>query len=91
MPNDLLKLIVIGDTNVGKSCLVVRYTEAIFLQNTRNTIGVDFKLKTIYDDKVSPCSWDLCVATRFRLILLRLTLLSITTHALHFILSRARR
>ncbi len=38
---------LLGDSGVGKSCIILRYTENQFSQNLMNSIGVDFKLKNI--------------------------------------------
>ena len=38
---------LLGDSGVGKSCIILRYTENTFTQNLMNSIGVDFKLKSI--------------------------------------------
>ena len=39
------KVIILGDVNVGKTCLIRRYIDGVFVDNTENTIGVDFFLK----------------------------------------------
>jgi len=41
------KVIIIGDANVGKTTLLRRYLDDIFLQKTRPTIGVDTEMKKI--------------------------------------------
>lgn len=38
----IFKIVVIGDSNVGKTSIVDRYSNDIFLENRKNTIGVDF-------------------------------------------------
>ena len=38
----LIKIIIIGETGVGKSSLISQYTKNIFNESTRSTIGVDF-------------------------------------------------
>lgn len=43
----VFKIIVIGDSNVGKTCLTYRFCEAKFLKNPEATIGVDFREKTL--------------------------------------------
>ena len=43
----LFKILLIGDSGVGKSCLLNRFTEDIFSENYISTIGVDFKIRTL--------------------------------------------
>lgn len=38
----IFKIVVIGDSNVGKTSIIDRYSNDIFLENRKNTIGVDF-------------------------------------------------
>jgi len=33
---------MVGNSHVGKSCMLLRYTENLFTNNFYNTIGVDF-------------------------------------------------
>ncbi|ETN72051.1 Ras family protein [Necator americanus] len=56
--NHLFKIVVVGDHNCGKSCMLLRFAENTFRMDHLSTIGVDFKLKTIKlgRDKVSPDS-----------------------------------
>ena len=42
-----IKLLVLGDSGVGKSSLLLRFSEGKFDANFVITIGVDFKTKTI--------------------------------------------
>ena len=35
----LLKVVMVGDSNVGKTNLVLRYTKDIFRENVMNTVG----------------------------------------------------
>jgi Ras-related protein Rab-1A len=66
----LFKLIVIGDTNTGKSCLLERFTDDTYISDFISTIGVDFKVKTInIDDKIIKTQiWDTAGQCRFRSI-----------------------
>ena len=41
------KLLLIGDSNVGKSCLASRFVSDRFSASLRPTIGIDFKSKDI--------------------------------------------
>lgn len=43
----LFKLILIGDTNVGKTCVVQNFKSGIFAERQQNTIGVDFTVRTV--------------------------------------------
>uniref|UniRef100_A0A1I8IFH7 Integrase catalytic domain-containing protein n=1 Tax=Macrostomum lignano TaxID=282301 RepID=A0A1I8IFH7_9PLAT len=43
----IYKIIVIGDSNVGKTCLTYRFCEGKFPTRTEATIGVDFREKTL--------------------------------------------
>lgn len=46
----LYKVIIIGDTGVGISCLVTRFAHDLFIEDTRPTIGVEFLNKSIEHD-----------------------------------------
>lgn len=42
----LLKLVLVGETGVGKSSILLRFTDGVFEpESTQSTIGVDFRLK----------------------------------------------
>lgn len=43
----LFKIIIIGDTGVGKSCLLNRYLENKFNALTKHTVGVEFGMRYI--------------------------------------------
>lgn len=43
----LFKIILIGDTNVGKTCVVQNFKSGIFAEKQQNTIGVDFTVRTV--------------------------------------------
>jgi len=65
-----IKLILIGDSGVGKSCLLMRYTDDKFTNRFISTIGIDFKVKTIYIDniKVRLQIWDTAGQERFQTV-----------------------
>jgi len=65
----LFKLLVIGDSGVGKSCLLLRFADHIYEDDSIPTIGVDFKIKTINtsDGKTIKLQiWDTAGQERFR-------------------------
>ena len=43
----LIKLLLIGDSGVGKSCLLLRFSDDQFTPSFITTIGIDFKIYTI--------------------------------------------
>lgn len=43
----LFKIILIGDSNVGKTCVVQNFKSGVFAENQQNTIGVDFSVRTL--------------------------------------------
>jgi len=66
----LFKILLIGDSGVGKSSILNRYVDNTYLENNMSTIGVDFKIKTInIDDKLIKLQlWDTAGQERFRVI-----------------------
>eukprot|EP01070_Trichotokara_eunicae_P007796 Trichotokara_eunicae@DN5545_c0_g1_i3.p1 len=66
----LFKLLLIGDSGVGKSCLLLRFADDTYTDSYISTIGVDFKIKTINLDRklVKLQIWDTAGQERFRTI-----------------------
>ncbi|KXJ29128.1 ras-related protein Rab-35 isoform X1 [Exaiptasia diaphana] len=66
----LFKLLIIGDSGVGKSSLLLRFADNMFSGSYITTIGVDFKIRTINIDgeKVKLQIWDTAGQERFRTI-----------------------
>eukprot|EP01121_Diplochlamys_sp_Union-15-3_P006076 TRINITY_DN1653_c0_g1_i2.p1 TRINITY_DN1653_c0_g1~~TRINITY_DN1653_c0_g1_i2.p1 ORF type:complete len:212 (+),score=21.46 TRINITY_DN1653_c0_g1_i2:22-636(+) len=66
----LIKLLLIGDSGVGKSCLLLRFTEDTFTPSFITTIGIDFKIRTVQMDgkRVKLQIWDTAGQERFRTI-----------------------
>jgi len=66
----LFKLLIIGDSGVGKSSLLVRFADDCFSGNYITTIGVDFKIRTIeiHGERVKLQIWDTAGQERFRTI-----------------------
>ncbi|XP_038576857.1 ras-related protein Rab-33B isoform X2 [Micropterus salmoides] len=62
----VFKIIVIGDSNVGKTCLTYRFCGGTFLKNPEATIGVDFRERTLELDGESIKIWDTAGQERFR-------------------------
>ncbi len=64
----LFKYLIIGNSGVGKSCLLIRFTDDKFEEGYVTTIGVDFKIKTleIEGKSVKLQIWDTAGQERFR-------------------------
>lgn len=66
----IMKLLLVGDSGVGKSCLLLRFVEDKFNPSFITTIGIDFKIRTIESKgkKIKLQVWDTAGQERFRTI-----------------------
>ena len=66
----ICKILIIGSASVGKSSILLKYVDNLFDENSLNTIGVDFKIKTIKigDKMVKLQIWDTAGCERFKSI-----------------------
>eukprot|EP00397_Hematodinium_sp_SG-2012_P057526 GEMP01072020.1.p1 GENE.GEMP01072020.1~~GEMP01072020.1.p1 ORF type:complete len:240 (+),score=35.31 GEMP01072020.1:29-748(+) len=67
----LLKFIVIGDEGVGKTCLLLQFTDKRYRKTHRITVGVEFGSRTLDIDnrRVKLQIWDTAGQDRFRSII----------------------
>lgn len=63
----LVKVIIIGESSVGKTNILLRYCENKFKPNYTATIGVDFKVKSIQigETKLKMQIWDTAGQERY--------------------------
>ncbi len=69
--NDImLKIVILGDSGVGKSNILSRYINDEFDEYKRNTIGVDFisQEQIINDKKVKIQFWDTAGQEKYKAI-----------------------
>jgi len=64
----LFKVLIIGDASVGKSSMLLRFTDDSFDDHIQSTIGVDFKVKHLdmSGKRVKLTIWDTAGQERFR-------------------------
>ena len=69
-PQIKLKLLIIGDSSVGKTSMLLSYTDNYFPESHLATIGIEYKVKEIVTDKynISLQIWDTAGQERFRSI-----------------------
>ncbi|KYQ88373.1 Rab GTPase [Tieghemostelium lacteum] len=65
------KVLLIGDSDVGKTSIVKRFSDDAFDEDILCTIGVEFKMKVVnVDDKdVTLCIWDTAGQEKFRALI----------------------
>ena len=65
----LFKISLIGDSNVGKTSIIIRFIDDFFKEETQSTIGIDFKVVSL---ELEPNIygkmqiWDTCGSERFK-------------------------
>ena len=66
----LFKLLIIGESGVGKTCILLRFTDDSFTANHLTTIGIDFKIKIIdlQGKLIKLQIWDTAGQERFKTI-----------------------
>nr|XP_057930497.1 ras-related protein Rab-3D-like isoform X1 [Doryrhamphus excisus] len=66
----MFKLLLIGNSSVGKTSFLFRYTDNSFTSAFVSTVGIDFKVKTIYrnDKRIKLQIWDTAGQERYRTI-----------------------
>ena len=65
------KIVILGDSSVGKTCILKRYTDNTFQDAYLSTIGFDFKFKLVdlnNGKQVKVQLWDTAGQERFRTI-----------------------
>ncbi len=66
----VFKTLIIGDSSVGKSNILLRFSDNVFHETFLPTIGVDFKIKnvSVYDKTIKLNIWDTAGQDRFKTI-----------------------
>ncbi len=66
----IVKILLIGDSGVGKSSMMIRFADDEFVDQSIPTIGVDFKIRTVeFNNKTYKIQiWDTAGQERFRTI-----------------------
>lgn len=51
--NELIfKILILGESRVGKSSVLNQFTENVFVENLPPTLGIDYKIKKVKCDNV---------------------------------------
>jgi small GTP-binding protein len=63
-----LKLVIVGDSGVGKTCILLRYVRNVFDPDTQTTLGVEFMTKIVETEKhrIQLQLWDTAGQELFR-------------------------
>ncbi|KAF8058946.1 YPTV3 [Scenedesmus sp. PABB004] len=67
-PDHTFKVLLIGDSGVGKTCLVTRFIRDSFAEHLPSTVGVDYAVKrmSLHGAEVKVTIWDTAGQERFR-------------------------
>ena len=67
----IFKVLLLGNSDVGKSSIILRYVDQIWSDTFVPTIGVDFKVKTVQVDNknIKMQIWDTAGQERFRTVI----------------------
>ena len=70
MSSKQFKVVVVGDEEVGKTSLIVRYTENRFSTSYKQTIGSDIAIKYVHheDSDISLVFWDIGGQDQYRIM-----------------------
>ena len=68
--DEKIKLMILGDSSVGKSSILRKYCKNEFLDKYITTIGIDFQIKylTINNKKIKLQVWDTAGQERYRVV-----------------------
>ena len=67
--NTVYKVLLLGDSSVGKTCFLLRYCDRTFQEAHLSTIGLDYRLKTMTlknNKNIKLQIWDTAGQDRFR-------------------------
>ncbi|CAF0791332.1 unnamed protein product [Didymodactylos carnosus] len=66
-PDAQFKILLIGDSGVGKTCIMFRFADNMYTETFTPTIGIDFKIKTVRvrDKTVKLQLWDTAGQEKF--------------------------
>jgi small GTP-binding protein len=64
----LFKIVMVGDSDTGKTSILLRFSENMFSKTYKCTIGLDFKIKTLQVDEsiLKLQIWDTAGQERFK-------------------------
>ncbi len=67
---EVLKILLVGDSGVGKSCLLLRFSDDTWTPSFMPTIGIDFRVKIadVENKRLKLQLWDTAGQDRFKTI-----------------------